>query len=108
MDISYEKFLEHYNRVKARGPDDPLYRLVSATLRAAEIPGEARRTDPSKSEAFLTLYGDVEQEMPGATLDVIRVETERRWAALADRQKNALASKPRPVSRAFADTPGPG
>jgi hypothetical protein len=107
MTISYEKFLISYSKVKAWGPDHPFNRLFSAVYKAAEIPGKPGRSDPSKVDAFLTLYGDVEKDMPAATQDVILVETERRWTALADRQKDAAALKPRPVSRVFADTPGP-
>jgi hypothetical protein len=36
MDISPKHFLEHYNKVKARGPNDPLYRLISRDMHPTE------------------------------------------------------------------------
>ena len=71
------------------------------------VSGQPGRTDMYKVRAFLALHDDVEKDMRDATPEAVQAETDRRWGTLPDRQRDVLASRPRPLSRAFADVPAP-
>jgi len=104
MTISYDDYAKYFNKDRS---SDPVYRFISAMLKAAEIPGAPGRNDLRKAQAFMALHDDVQKDMPDAAPEAIQAETERRWDALPGRQKDTLTSRPRPLSRVFADMAGP-
>jgi len=99
MTIACEKYVEYINKDRS---SDSVYRFISAMLKAAAIPGQPGRTDLRKAQAFMAMYEAVQKNMCDAAPEAIQAETERRWDGLPDRQKDALASRPGPLSRAFA------
>ena len=84
MTASDEGYLEYLNADRSLRP---VYQLVSAVFKAAEVPGTPSRIDMRKAMAFMRLYRSVRDEMPWAVSADIRAETERRWGALADCQR---------------------
>jgi len=84
MTASDEEYLESLN---VDWSSRPVYQLVSAVFKAAEVPDTPNRIDMRRAMAFMRLYRSVRDEMPWAVPADIRAETERRWGALADRQR---------------------